>query len=174
MPVRVFSIAWFCDPVFVDAINIYETYNAGGVVDVEVLSPEGSWLSVWQADHPMVITTSRMFSVPIEKAPPFRVSALKLHVDCTASGTWVEIDAVELVGRIVDTAPPPDVTQLQEDLARLVNDKDTSDISFNIEGQTFYAHRGILSVRSQYFSLLCKDSTRKMTNNFEFIPTENV
>lgn len=67
-------------PVFVDAINIYETYNAGGVVDVEVLSPEGSWLSVWQADHPMVITTSRMFSVPIEK-----VSCFCIYIYCTYS-----------------------------------------------------------------------------------------
>jgi len=45
---------------------------------------------------------------------------------------------------------------LADDLSKLVNDKSTSDIIIDLNGITVFAHRGILSARSEFFrSLLC-------------------
>ncbi|GKY99247.1 hypothetical protein MPSEU_000880000 [Mayamaea pseudoterrestris] len=48
-------------------------------------------------------------------------------------------------------APPP---ALVSDLKKLVNNQDLADVHFIVEGQDVYAHKAILSVRSEYFQVM--------------------
>lgn len=47
---------------------------------------------------------------------------------------------------------PP--SSLIDDFRRLMNDSDTSDVCFLIEGKEIHAHRTVLAVRSQYFQAM--------------------
>merc|ERR1712154_276617 len=79
------------------AINIYETFNPGAVVAVRARGKSDSWEVLWSTDNPQCLTESRIFS-PVIKDVSFKTSVIRIEVDCTAAGTWCEIDAVELVG----------------------------------------------------------------------------
>jgi len=78
------------------AINIYETYNPGAVVAVRA-KDKGSWEALWSTNKPEHLQESRIFS-PTLKDVSMRTRVLRLELDCTAAGTWCEIDAVELLG----------------------------------------------------------------------------
>ncbi|XP_046583874.1 uncharacterized protein LOC124291016 [Haliotis rubra] len=154
--------------VYVSGINIYETLNAGGVKRVSVRSPKGTWETVWETSGVEVIKASRIFSLDI-KTPNFKTKEVRLDVDCSVARSWVEIDAVLLVGRELKSEPPPSLSALADDFAKLVNDKDTSDVVFNVKGTEVYAHRAILSVRSPRLKVMMSEAPLKGA-----IPVENM
>ncbi|XP_067664338.1 TD and POZ domain-containing protein 3-like [Haliotis asinina] len=155
-------------PVYMSSINIYETFNAGGVKKLSVRSPRGTWETIWETPRVQVIKASRIFSPDI-KIPKFRTKEVRIDVDCSVAQSWVEIDAVMLVGRELSCEPPPSLSVLADDFAKLVNDKDTSDVVFNVKGTEVYAHRAILSVRSPRLKVMMSNAPLKGA-----IPVENM
>lgn len=92
----------FLEKVYPTEINIYETYNAGGTRKVEAKTDSGTWVTIYEAPKVEVIKASRIFKPPFIDAN-ISINILKITIDCTSANTWVEIDAVELVG----TKPNP-------------------------------------------------------------------
>jgi hypothetical protein len=57
-----FSQVEFLQKLFIEKINIYETYHAGGVMRIQAKHPNGSWYTVWQTQNVSDIHSSRIFS----------------------------------------------------------------------------------------------------------------
>lgn len=76
-------------------IDIYETFHAGGVVRIKLKNKQlNTWKTVWEtAVGPLNIETSRIFS-PQLLPSHFKTNQVRLEVDCTASNSYCEIDAV--------------------------------------------------------------------------------
>ena len=85
----------FPEETYVTNINIYETYHGGAVVKVQLKDVQNDcWKIVWEsAVGPLNIETSRIFS-PELKQTLFRTKFIRLDIDCTASNSYCEIDAV--------------------------------------------------------------------------------
>ena len=49
---------------------------------------------------------------------------------------------------------PPAPEDITNDLAKLVNNEDYSDVRFDVNGTIFHGHKAILSVRSEYFKAM--------------------
>lgn len=86
----------YAKPVIPTEINIYETYNPGRVVAVDVVNLDGDYITIYDAapetveDCPSILTIYPNIDYPIY--------GLLLYVDTVGLGDWAEIDAVELVG----------------------------------------------------------------------------
>jgi hypothetical protein len=83
-------------PVIPIQVNIYETYNAGQIVKVELLDVYNDYHEIYTAqvqtkDCPSVLT----IEVP---SASYQALAVRITVDQTQLLSWAEIDAVELVG----------------------------------------------------------------------------
>lgn len=54
--------------IYIQSINIYETYKGGSAWRISFKSPNGSWLTVWEVDRATLSTvpSSRIFSPPIQ------------------------------------------------------------------------------------------------------------
>ncbi|XP_052820202.1 uncharacterized protein LOC128246029 [Mya arenaria] len=150
----------YAEEVYVTGIDIYETYHAGGTKAVLGKTADGRWVPLYTAPSIENITSSRIFSPPLNEQS-LKTRELRIEVDCTVAGTWVEIDAVQLHGRRFLLAPPPSMSDMASDLEKLINDERFSDCSFTVEGKTVYAHRAILCVRSDYFRALFADHTKE-------------
>lgn len=146
----------FQDALFVHGLDIYETYHAGGVKAILGKDPAGKWKQLWKTEQVQVIHNSRIFSPPLQKLG-FPIKHIRIEVDCSGCGTWVEIDAVEMKGKKHMLKPPPSLNVLAEDYRKLVNDASFSDIGFTVEGKTVHAHKVILSARSDYFRTMLSD-----------------
>ena len=53
------------DPLFIERISVYETFNGGGVRLVQVMSPEQKWITVLMADsaRPGIHTKSNILNI---------------------------------------------------------------------------------------------------------------
>ena len=72
-----FSQVEFLQKLFIEKINIYETYHAGGVMRIQAKHPNGSWYAVWQTKHVFDLHSSRIFS------PHFDVCIIHVrYIDC--------------------------------------------------------------------------------------------
>jgi hypothetical protein len=72
-----FSQVEFLQKLFIEKINIYETYHAGGVMRIQAKHPNGSWYTVWQTQNVSDIHSSRIFS------PHFDVCIIHVrYIDC--------------------------------------------------------------------------------------------
>lgn len=91
----------FPEAIYVTGIDIYETYHAGGVKAISGKGESSPWHTLWSTDQVEVITNSRIFSPPLQ-IPDFSVKYIRIDVDCTASRSWVEIDAVKLKGTMTN------------------------------------------------------------------------
>ena len=56
----------FENEVFPTKVEIYETYNAGAVKEVQILQPDGEWMTVWSTDSVQRIQTIRTFAPPLQ------------------------------------------------------------------------------------------------------------
>ncbi|XP_021350569.1 uncharacterized protein LOC110448580 isoform X2 [Mizuhopecten yessoensis] len=139
--------------VYVDEVHIYETYHAGSVRCIKARGPDKTWINIWTAAKTEDIHTSRIFKPDIVKTK-FQTDELRVETDCSTSGTWAEIDAIMIVGRKYDLPMAPDQEDLSDALEKLVNNEKFSDIQFLVGKERFYAHKSILSVRSQFFNVL--------------------
>lgn len=53
------------EKVYPNGVDVYETFNAGGVVKLLLLNADtGKWVEVWSVAKPQVLTQSRIFSIP--------------------------------------------------------------------------------------------------------------
>lgn len=87
----------YAKPMFAEEIRIYETYNPGSIVRVEVITVVADYIAVWEGDPEASGECPRVFSVPVEgiEAP---ITGVRLTLDQSVIGDWNEIDAVQLVG----------------------------------------------------------------------------
>ncbi|KAM0823603.1 hypothetical protein ACQ4PT_066993 [Festuca glaucescens] len=97
-------------------------------------------------------TGSPSYSVDEGLAAGFRLSVRRDHVEknCVVDGYFV---AQCYVAIIKDWPPPPHkiILDLCCDLAKMRNQQDLTDVSFNVDGETFSAHRLVLAARSPVF-----------------------
>lgn len=89
----------FDQPVIPVQINIYQTYNPGSIIAVEVAnSSSGESFSLSDsADPPGNTPCPGVFSLDVLGAET-PVDTVTIYLDQTIGGSWNEIDAVELVG----------------------------------------------------------------------------
>ncbi|XP_060602914.1 uncharacterized protein LOC132755993 isoform X1 [Ruditapes philippinarum] len=158
---RQFLEVEFKEAVFVTGMDIYETYHAGGVKAIKALGEDGKWHNLWKTDRVTVIKSSRVFKPELAELS-YRTKNIRVEVDCTGCGTWVEIDAIQLHGCTYLIEPPPPMEDLSRDLGAIVNDERFSDCQFLLEGKkTVYAHKAIICARSDYFRAMFEDQTKE-------------
>ncbi|XP_062587704.1 uncharacterized protein LOC134249362 [Saccostrea cucullata] len=87
----------FVEKVWITEVNIYETYHAGAVTRILAKNKVNQWVVIFKVSHAHLIRKSRIFSPKLQKVN-FPVNELRIEVDCSVSRSWVEIDAVEIVG----------------------------------------------------------------------------
>ncbi|XP_062566002.1 F-box/LRR-repeat protein 4-like, partial [Saccostrea cucullata] len=87
----------FPEKVWLTEVNIYETYNAGTVKRILARDKENQWMEIFKVFRVHLIRKARKFSPKLKKVN-FPVNELRIEVDCSVSPSWVEIDAVEIVG----------------------------------------------------------------------------
>ena len=82
-------------------IHIYQTYNPGSIVKVEVFA-EGDSVTIElpnSVDPPNNTPCPGVFTIIIDEPMP-AISAVTIYVNQIIGGSWNEIDAVELVGTL--------------------------------------------------------------------------
>lgn len=79
-------------------INIYETYNPGSIVKIEVSGSGGKSKVVYEAEPKTVDKCPRVLQVKVTGVD-FAVDTVAVTVDQTKVVNWAEIDAVQLVGK---------------------------------------------------------------------------
>ncbi|MCC7360498.1 MAG: hypothetical protein IT317_13530 [Anaerolineales bacterium] len=87
---------YYSTPVVPTEINIYESYNPGQVVAVELIGADGSEETVYSSDPQKIETCPAVLSIAVETE--LEIVGVRVHVDQSVLKTWNEIDAVELVG----------------------------------------------------------------------------
>ncbi|XP_062607456.1 uncharacterized protein LOC134269272 [Saccostrea cucullata] len=87
----------FVEKVWITEINIYETLNAGAVKRILAKNKVDQWIEIFKVSQAHLVRKSRIFSPELQKVN-FPVNELRIEVDCSVSHSWVEIDAVEIVG----------------------------------------------------------------------------
>ncbi|KAH3795476.1 uncharacterized protein LOC127838584 [Dreissena polymorpha] len=88
----------FVTPVHVTKVDVYETYNAGGVKAIKCLDVSGTWITLWSTPQVSVIHSARIFSPSFTSTTPCFSNQIRLDIDCSVANSWVEIDAVRLHG----------------------------------------------------------------------------
>jgi hypothetical protein len=81
--------------VEISEVNIHETYATGALAKVTAVMPNGSEKTLWEGTEPVEPPpVERVLKVP----PGIRADQLRITLDNSRTGTWQEIDAVEIVG----------------------------------------------------------------------------
>ena len=79
-------------------VNIYQTYNPGSIVGVDLVAADGSGVKSIPNSADPDTTCPHVFKLQVPQGfPP--VNGVTVHLDQSAIGQWNEIDAVELVGQ---------------------------------------------------------------------------
>ncbi len=86
----------YAEPVYAIEVSIHQSYGPGAISRVTLIDAEGEGLVVWEGTDntepcPAVLTVR----VPTLPGP---VATVRIDLDESRTGTWDEIDAVELVG----------------------------------------------------------------------------
>jgi hypothetical protein len=86
----------FPSPVYPVAVRIHQTYGRGAISRVTLIGSDGVGLTVWEgvdvpAPCPGVLDVRVQLTTTL-------VSELRVDLDESRTGTWNQIDAVELVG----------------------------------------------------------------------------
>ncbi|XP_052238490.1 uncharacterized protein LOC127849779 [Dreissena polymorpha] len=89
----------FTTSVYVTQLDVYETFNGGGVKAIKCFDVSEKWITLWSTDKVSVKRYPRIFSPSFTSTISCFSNRIKLEIDCTAAGTWVEIDAVMLYGK---------------------------------------------------------------------------
>jgi hypothetical protein len=78
-------------------IVIYETYNPGSIVKVEVKDTSGNYHTAWTGNAGAASECPRQLTVTVSGVSQ-KVNAVRINLDQSVVGSWDEIDAVQLVG----------------------------------------------------------------------------
>ncbi len=87
----------FDTPVYADGITIRETYGNGFVTKIEVLDTSNTYHNVWTGVDTSQPGTPVDFKVDFTQTD-YLVKGVRITVDTSHSGSWEEIDAVQLHG----------------------------------------------------------------------------
>lgn len=98
-------------------------------------------------------TLARIFSIPCANICNKEINQIYLNVNCSAAGTWCEIDCIKLTGYTSNVHKlDPDILA---DLKTLLTDDILSDVTFQLDnGKLIPSYRNVLSVRCIYFKEL--------------------
>ncbi len=90
----------YATPVKPFEINIYQTYNPGQIVKVELFSPDSQTSYVAYTATPVKVETCpQTLTISLDGSKLSPVNRIRITVDQSVLGLgWAEIDAVELVG----------------------------------------------------------------------------
>jgi hypothetical protein len=90
----------YLQPVIPTQINIYQSFNPGSIVRVEVIDAQTGKATELpnSADKPGNTPCPGVFTISISQGLP-AVNGVTIYVDQSQVGNWDEIDAVELVGK---------------------------------------------------------------------------
>ena len=88
----------FAEAVYVESVEIYETFNPGAIVKVELVDTTGRWHLIWEGKGGRAaVTDARVFSVKNDIVT-IPCSVVKITLDTDSVGGWNEIDAVSITG----------------------------------------------------------------------------
>nr|XP_034301073.1 uncharacterized protein LOC105335840 isoform X2 [Crassostrea gigas] len=146
--------------IFMTKVNIYETYHAGAVVKISAKDGQNQWVDIFNATHAHVIRKSRKFSPQIKRTM-FPVDELRIDVDCSASGSYVEIDAIEIVG---DRCPTT-FSQYQNSCYLIKNDIVSGDEGF---ARCLQIGGYLANFETLEEAMLMKDKLNKMTKGISY------
>ncbi|CAF0750487.1 unnamed protein product [Adineta steineri] len=149
-----YIIVEFERAVFPDQIDIYETYNPGAVVKVSARNGnDNDWITVWETPSPHTEAHSRIFTVPCSNISSREINQIRLDVNCTAAGSWCEIDCIKLVGYASHRGSS--YKELATNLKQLLLNDYLADVFFQLDDeQIIPSYRNILSSRCIYFEQL--------------------
>lgn len=153
-----FIVVEFDEQLYLTAVEVYETYNAGGIIRISAFDEvSGLWIKIWENAKATRIETSRAFSPAIQEQA-FKSKRIRVDVDCTVCNSWCELDAIKIKGKR-QSSNKPAVNELPANLKEFVNNPLFSDVTFVLEDKEVVAHRVILAARSGYFRSLLSDGT---------------
>lgn len=92
---------YYDTPVIPTAINIYQTFGRGSIVQVDIITSSGEIISLPDSADPPTNPPicPGVFTVDVSGYDVGAVNGVIITLDQTIRGMWNEIDAVELVGR---------------------------------------------------------------------------
>lgn len=121
-------------PVIPTEVNIYQTYNPGSIVAVDLVSETGDIIELEDSADPLGNTPCPgVFSFEIEGVDE-AVMGVIIHLDQSEIANWNEIDAVELVGE--------PTTDLHERETRQWASEATGSSQYGEEGYSFMQATG--------------------------------
>ncbi|MFM8321423.1 MAG: hypothetical protein ACKOC5_10945 [Chloroflexota bacterium] len=115
----------FATPVQPSRLNIHLSYNPTFISRVELRDPQGAYHQIFAFEPRAYPECPTVFSIDIAETG-FLAAAARITIDQAAAPSWVEIDAVELIGlgpaaqpaastaaplRAASTQPPASTTQ---------------------------------------------------------------
>lgn len=141
-------------PVYISQIRIYENYNGGAVTQIEAYnSSANSYEIIWSREAPVLTQFYNIFS-PEFPSTTFQSNQIRLTVNQSERNLFAEIEAVELVGRMINLEIPN--KSLTHDIFNLFNNGLYSDIELGLYDkntnklvETIKCHRNILAIRSK-------------------------
>ncbi len=92
-------IVYFDVPVIPIEVNIYQTYNPGAITSVEMLTVDGESYEFEIDPDEAATECPGILSVEFDESDVL-VDAIAIYLDQSLTGSWNEIDAVELVGTV--------------------------------------------------------------------------
>ncbi|HBN97590.1 MAG TPA: hypothetical protein DDZ66_14985 [Firmicutes bacterium] len=87
----------FLEAVYVDYVEIYEIFNPGAVVKIELIDETGRPHLMWEGTGGRAATTARVFCIK-NALVTVPCNKVRVTLDTDAVGGWNEIDAVSLTG----------------------------------------------------------------------------
>jgi hypothetical protein len=88
----------FTTPVVPTQIQIFETYNPGSIVKVEIRDLDGSFHTVYETSPAVIESCPSTLNIDLEDID-YKVNAVLITVDQSVLMNWNEIDAVQLTGK---------------------------------------------------------------------------
>ncbi|MGC9523020.1 MAG: hypothetical protein ACP5HG_14195 [Anaerolineae bacterium] len=83
-------------PVHAVEVRIHQTYGRGAVSRVSLIDTEGETWMVWEGED-RAAPCPGVLTVPVLQTP-YQVVGVRIDLDESRTGTWNQIDAVELLG----------------------------------------------------------------------------
>jgi hypothetical protein len=96
----------YATPAYASGVTIRETDGNGFVYQVDVLDTSSILHTVWTGTDPSAPGTPVDYLVNFAQTD-YLVNGVKIYVDTNHSGSWEEIDAVQLHGDTVSEVPIP-------------------------------------------------------------------
>ncbi|XP_046564809.1 integumentary mucin C.1-like [Haliotis rubra] len=84
----------FAMKLYITEVHVYETYRAGPTWKVEIMKPDGQYVSAYYSIHVPFLSDARIFKVTLNSVPSFTSDVIRLWVDPFFSGGAVEIDDI--------------------------------------------------------------------------------